>query len=138
MNPASSVIRLAVVALLVSTASLTACGLFEGEDTYTIVADSVKVSAATNATQARLQFYGWAASSGCGWHDRTERRVAGDTIIWRFTGRSKPATCTQALVPLDYIDSIAQNPARTVQIRVENGNNSPLRKSFALPVNATP
>jgi hypothetical protein len=138
-RPASFGIAILAVAICGSLAAgLTGCGLITDNDEYLALVDSVRVAAPpTPAAAVPVRIFGYVGSNGCAELVRTERVIRGDTIVWRFTARSRGGTCTQMPIPLLFRDSVPNLPARTVYLRVEH-RGAPVLQTVRLPLGAAP
>lgn len=137
--------RMCMVATLalatVTTSLLAGCGLFDQTTEAVIAVDSVSVSAPTApSNSAQLTFHGTVGFNSCSQLDRVERRSVGaDTLSWRFVAkRDGGAVCLQAPVVMAHGDSVANLPARTIVIRVEQPAGAPFLRTLQLPLSEAP
>ena len=117
---------------------LNGCGLIGEADEYVIQVDSVAVAPPQTPNAAvRTTYHGYIGANGCANLRRVERQaMPGDTLQLRFIGRGEGGSCTQMPLPLMYVDSIPNLPARTVHLRVLQRSGVPLRYDVVLPLTA--
>lgn len=123
-------------ALLVSLcATLGGCGLNSGSE-YVVRVDSVAVAPPAQASGAvKATYYGVIGGNSCATLVRVEReQLLADTLRVRFIGRQDNGNCLQSPYLLKYVDSIANIPARTVHLLVQQPGDSPLRYDITLPL----
>lgn len=141
-QPRGCTTRTAVlVPCFLSTSLLAGCGLFDQTTEAVIAVDSLSVAAPRSPNDnAQLTFHGTVGFNSCSQLHRVERRSVGaDTLSWRFVAkRDGGAVCLQAPVVMAHRDSVANLPARTIVIRVEQPAGAPFLRMLQLPLSEAP
>ncbi|MBL0938035.1 MAG: hypothetical protein IBJ03_04015 [Gemmatimonadaceae bacterium] len=116
--------------------TLTGCGAIAETTRHVIQVDRVELAAPTSGSgYARVTFHGIIGNDSCAELSGVERSTTGtDTVSWRFIATRGGNNCFQAIKPLQYIDSVLNQPARTFHVVVHQPTGDPLRQSFTLPV----
>ena len=129
------------LALLVATClAFGACGVIGGASEYVVQVDSVAVAPPLPpSTSVRLTYHGFVGSNLCAELRRVERKaLPGDTIQLRFIGRQEGGNCFQMPAPLRFVDSLPNQPARTIHLRVLQRGGLPLLYDVNFPLAARP
>jgi len=120
----------AAFAAVMASSAMAGCGVFRDE--FTIQADSISI-VRRDGGGADVTVFG-TVFSGCERLKRTELTVTGDSLIRRLVGESNARNCIQMPRVVEYRESIAPLPPRTVTYVVRRREGAPLVRSFPLPV----
>lgn len=89
---------------------------------FTIAVDSIRVdSVAVGTSQVGVRFFGTIGGTSCRTLKRIERTASGDSIWFRFVGRSRGGDCFQMPTLLRHVEPVLATKPLTVLVFQPNG-----------------